>query len=145
MLLFSMCNTTEENGEKKLSTDIVNNPVTANGNKTSKDFPKISFETDIHNFGKVIQGEKVTYSFKFKNTGNANLIISDVSSSCGCTVPKFTREPVAPGESGSIQVTFKSENKKGFQNETVTIVSNMQPNTKVIKIKAMVIIPEENY
>jgi len=104
--------------------------------------PQITFTEDEHDFGKVIQGEKVTFSFRFKNTGDGDLIIADVSSSCGCTVPKFTKEPISPGSDGTILVTFDSNNRKGFQNKTVTVVSNTQPNTKVLKIKAMIIVPE---
>ena len=128
----------------KLPSDIVNNPNSASGTAKTG-IAKIEFEKNVHDFGKIIQGEKVTYAFKFKNTGDANLIISDVSSSCGCTIPKFTKDPVKPGEKGLLRVTFESDNRRGFQNKTVTVVSNTQPNTRVLKIKAQIIIPERNY
>ncbi|MCO5266262.1 MAG: DUF1573 domain-containing protein [Lentimicrobium sp.] len=66
-----------------------------------------------------------------------------MSSSCGCTVPDFPKTPIKPGESHKIDVKFDSEGRRGYQNKTITIVSNTQPNTQVIRIKAEVILPEE--
>jgi hypothetical protein len=128
--------------DAKYPADMVKNPRSADGKSSEKGMPQITFIEDEHDFGKVIQGEKVTFSFRFKNTGDGDLIIADVSSSCGCTVPKFTKEPLSPGSDGTILVTFDSNNRKGFQSKTVTVVSNTQPNTRVLKIKAMVIVPE---
>lgn len=141
--LFLSCNSS--NGKDgRLPSNIVNNPNTASGDESDKNFPVISFITDEHDFGKVIQGEKVTYTFKFENTGTADLIITDVSANCGCTTPDFTNEPVKPGATGLIKVTFDSNSRRGFQNKAVTVVSNTQPNSKILKIKAMVIVPENN-
>ncbi len=130
--------------DSKYPADMVKNPRSAEGKGSEKGLPQIAFTDEEHDFGKVIQGEKVTYSFRFKNTGSGDLIIADVSSSCGCTVPRFTKEPVKPGEEGTIQVTFDSNNRKGFQSKTVTVISNTQPNSRVLKIKAMVVLPENN-
>jgi len=127
--------------DKRLPSDIVHNPESASGND-EKGSAAIEFEEMSHDFGKIIQGEKVTYAFKFKNTGNAQLIISDVSTSCGCTVPKYTKKPLKPGETGVLNVTFDSENRRGFQHKTVTVVSNTVPNTTILKIKAQVIVPK---
>jgi hypothetical protein len=125
-----------------LSGDIVKNPNSAGG-KQDTDMPVIEFEHDSHDFGRVIQGEKVAYSFKFTNSGASDLIISRVSSSCGCTVPDFPKTPIKPGESHKIDVKFDSQNRRGFQNKSVTIISNAQPNTQVLRIKAEVVLPEE--
>ncbi len=124
-----------------LPGDIVNNPNTA-GTKQASDMPVIEFEKDVHDFGRVIQGEKVAYGFKFKNTGSSDLIISKVSSSCGCTVPDFPKVPIKPGESRKIDVKFDSQNRPGFQNKSVTIISNAQPSIQVLRIKAEVVLPE---
>jgi hypothetical protein len=134
------CGNSNDSGTK-LPSDIVNNPSSAS-DKVNKGAASIEFEKTTHDFGKIIQGEKVTYAFKFENTGTSNLIISDVSSSCGCTVPSFTKDPVKPGETGLLKVTFESENRKGFQNKTVTVVSNTQPNTTILKIKAKIVEPK---
>jgi hypothetical protein len=125
-----------------LSGDIVKNPNSAGG-KQDTDMPAIEFEHDFHDFGRVIQGEKVAYSFKFTNSGGSDLIISRVSSSCGCTVPDFPKTPIKPGESHKIDVKFDSQNRRGFQNKSVTIISNTQPNMQVLRIKAEVVLPEE--
>ena len=92
------------------------------------------FEKDVHDFGKIVEGEKVSYSFKFKNTGKVDLIISDAKGSCGCTVPQWPKNPVAPGADGVVDVTFNSSGKSGMQNKTVTLITNAIPNTKVLTI-----------
>jgi hypothetical protein len=130
------------NNNNNLPADIVNNPKSADGEESKGGVPQITFKNSEHDFGRVIEGEKITYAFKFTNTGSGNLVITNVSSSCGCTVPEYTNDPVQPGENGNIKVTFDSQNRKGFQNKTVTVVSNTQPNTKVLRIKAQVIEPE---
>ena len=129
--------------DQKLPADIVHNPNSANEPGTLNELPAVTFETEEHDFGRIIQGEVVTYAFKFTNTGKSELLIASVSTSCGCTISKFSREPIKPGEQGTIQVTFDSEGRKGFQNKTVTVLSNAQPNRHLLHIKARVEIPEE--
>jgi hypothetical protein len=141
ILLFAWGCGGSANDGSKLPSNIVNNPNSAS-NKSADGTAEIEFEKTMHDFGRIIQGEKVTYAFKFKNTGTGDLIISDVSSSCGCTIPNFTKEPVKPGKTGWLKVTFESDNRRGFQNKTVTVVSNTQPNTTLIKIKAQIVVPE---
>jgi len=132
-----------KNTEKgTLSPDLVNNPVSADSKEMQANLPVITFDQTFHDFGRVISGEKVSYSFKFKNTGNTDLLISKVSSSCGCTVPKYPHTPVKPGEEGIVEVSFDSSGRKGFQNKSVTVMSNAQPNTKILRIKAEIIRPE---
>lgn len=93
---------------------------------------KITFENTTHNFGDVSQGDKVTHAFKFKNSGDQPLIISNVLATCGCTATKWTKEPVKPGESGQITVEFDSSGRSGKQNKVVTIISNTaNPQTRI--------------
>jgi len=129
------------NNNNRISTDIVNNPITANGGSDTTSLPRFQFETDNHDFGKIIQGEKVTYSFKFKNVGKSDLVITGASGSCGCTVPSFPKNPIAPGQSGKIDVQFNSDGKKGIQNKTITVAANTQPNTVILKIKVEIVVP----
>jgi hypothetical protein len=136
-IVFASCS---NNRNQQLPADIVTNPNTASGNSEKK-LPMIVFDKDIHDFGKVIQGEKVSFGFRFKNTGNADLVIAQVNTSCGCTVPKFPKTPIKPGDEGVISVMFDSQDRKGVQNKTITVVSNCQPSNTVIRIKAMVIVP----
>jgi hypothetical protein len=130
------------NHDGKIDTQDVNIPSTANGKTPAGTEPVITFETELHDFGKITQGERVKYAFKFKNTGASELIISNAQGSCGCTVPEIPTKPIAPGEEGVISVEFNSENKHGMNEKTVTIISNANPHTKVITIKANVLVPE---
>ena len=129
--------------EEEISSDIVYNPNTADGDGDSLQLPRIEFENNIHDFGKIIQGEIVSYTFKFKNTGRSDLLITTVSASCGCTVPKYPKTPIEPGGEGSITVKYDSKGRKGFQHKKLAVISNTQPNNKIIEIKAMVYIPED--
>ena len=138
ILIFSCNNNTEENG---VNTDDISVSESADGKKND-DLPEIKFEEDAFDFGRITQGERVTHAFKFKNTGNKNLIISGASGSCGCTVPSWPKEPIGPGKEGTMEVIFNSEGKKGYQEKTVTVVTNCEPATRVVRIKADVIVAE---
>jgi len=130
------------NKERDLPAGLIENPNTASGIANPDKLPVIEFEKDFHDFGKIIQGEKVTFAFKFKNTGKAMLLISNVSTSCGCTVTDYPRGPIKIGESGKIDVSFDSEGKRGLQNKTATVFANTQPNSTILRIQSMVVLPE---
>ena len=104
---------------------------------------QMEFEEIEWNFGEINQGESVEYAFNFTNTGSDPLIITSAKGSCGCTVPVWPREPVAPGESGVIDVKFNSKGKKGKQNKRVTLITNMVPSQKVLTVKGQVNLKEE--
>ena len=126
--------------DNAINTDVVNNPATASKSTNPKDnVPKYEFEKEEHDFGTITQGESVSYAFRFKNVGNGDLVIRSANGSCGCTVPEFPKDPVKPGESAIINVTFNSEGKEGLQNKTVTLIANTIPNTYILSIKANVI------
>jgi hypothetical protein len=91
----------------------------------------------------LLQGEVVTYSFHFTNTGNAPLLISSVNSSCGCTVGSYPHEPIAPGKEGSIKVSYDSKSHHGMQNRTLTVMSNTMPAKNILRIKAKVQTPNQ--
>jgi hypothetical protein len=94
--------------------------------------PVIKFEKESYEFGKIKQGEKVTYDFKFVNTGKSPLIIKDAHATCGCTVPEVSKDPIPAGATGNVKVTFDSAGKEGLQDKVVTIVANTVPeNTQV--------------
>ncbi|WMX13809.1 MULTISPECIES: DUF1573 domain-containing protein [unclassified Aureispira] len=114
-------------------------PQNWNGGSTSQVDPNattMEFEKTIHDFGTLKDGASVSYTFKFKNTGNKPLLISNAKGSCGCTVPKWPREAIAPGASGEIQVTFNSKGKKGKQHKSVTLTANTDPANTRLYIKA---------
>ncbi|MBA3665888.1 MAG: DUF1573 domain-containing protein [Bacteroidetes bacterium] len=133
------CNGTKDDGS--INSDVVNNSATADG-KPASDLPEIKFEEEVYDFGKMTQGEKVSHAFYFKNTGSRNLIISGASGSCGCTVPTWPKEPIKSGKSEKINVVFNSDGKSGYQEKTVTLITNCEPATRVIRIKAEIIVPE---
>jgi len=139
IIILSSCNS--DSG--KLPADVVHNPITASGEADMNELPALEFVETLHDFGTVIEGETVTYSFKFENTGGSNLLISSVSASCGCTATKYTKEPVKPGDDGVVTVTFNSHRRRGFQNKTITVSANTQPNKVVLRIKAKVISPND--
>jgi hypothetical protein len=132
------------NDRNQVPADVVNIPNSANGDENLDQLPLIQFKDTEHDFGKVIQGEMVTYAFKFKNTGKADLVIANISASCGCTASKYPKTPIKPGEEDIIEVTFNSNGKQGFQNKTLTVAANTQPSNTVLTVKAMVILPEKN-
>ncbi len=101
--------------------------------------PAITFEATEYDFGRVVAGTKVEHIFTFKNTGKAPLLIQQASASCGCTVPQWPREPIAPGAAGEIRVAFDSEGREGVQNKIVTILANTQPNTTRLEIRGQVL------
>lgn len=139
LLLLSACDNVKEEGE--ISTDLVTNPKSAS--KPSDKQPIITFDKTEHDFGTILQGERVTYTFHFTNTGNTPLIISNVGSSCGCTVGDFSRTPVEPGKSGSIKATYDSKGHHGFQSRTLTVISNTNPNKTILRLKATVKTPDQ--
>lgn len=132
-----------DNNNKKISTSVVKNENSATTTVDAGNLPAMKFEETEHEFGRIIQGEKVSYTFKFKNTGGSDLLISKVSTSCGCTATDYPKDPVKPGESGKIEVTYDSHNKKGYQNKTITVLANTDPNYITLFIKATVDVPEQ--
>ena len=131
---FCNCSNNGNQNNDTISTDVVNNPKSAAGMGDTTQLPKMQFETDMHDFGNITEGEKVEYDFKFKNTGASDLVISSAKGSCGCTIPVWSKEPIPPGGESIIKVSFNSEGKHGMVDKKVTIVANTNPNTKVLKI-----------
>ena len=125
-------NSCDRKGDGKMTTDMVTNSETASG-KENIPVSQIKFDSDTFNFGTIEEGEKVSHSFKFTNTGTNDLIILNAKAGCGCTVPSWPKEPIAPGKSGVIDVVFNSEGKPGKANKEVTVYANTEPaNPKVV-------------
>ncbi len=100
--------------------------------------PKIAFNAKTFDYGVIMQGDKVEHEFKFTNKGNANLLITNVSASCGCTKPTYPFIPIKPGEEGSIGVVFDSKGKLGRSIPTITVVTNARPTTYKLKLTGFV-------
>lgn len=118
--------------------DLIRNPQSAQGFDEKESMPVISFDSDVHDFGRLSAGESISYSFHFRNTGKADLIISGCSATCGCTIADYPKDRIAPGGEGYITVTFKSAGKSGQQFQEVTVVTNAQPSRVKLKILAQV-------
>jgi len=95
---------------------------------------EITFEKTTQEFGDIKQGQTVTAVFKFKNTGKSPVILSNVQTTCGCTVPTWTREPIAPGKTAEINATFNSAGKMGMQNKVITVFSNAKNSQTQVSI-----------
>ena len=105
---------------------------------SSKGTAIISFSKVEHDFGKITEGEKVACVFKFTNTGDGDLVINSATTSCGCTVPKFDKKPIKPGNSGTLEVVFDSSKYDGKQSKTVTVRSNASSKVMVLRVVAQV-------
>lgn len=125
-------------GSNEVTPDIVNNPATASGQTQNGKTPKFEFDMTEYDFGTIKQGQKVTQIFKFKNVGDGDLVITDAQGSCGCTVPTYPKDPIAPGKTGEIQVVFDSKNKKDDQSKTVKLFANTSPTETVLTLKGFV-------
>jgi hypothetical protein len=124
---------------KQVGSEIVNNTATAeNPTAENENTTEITFDQNMFDFGTIKEGELVNYKFKFKNTGKNPLLITNASASCGCTVPNWPKEPIAPGQGGEIDVTFNSEGKPNHAEKTVTVVANTTPTNTMLLIKGEV-------
>ncbi len=125
---------------KKVDVDMIENTATANDpNAESTNTTEMTFETMEHNFGDIIEGQSVEKTYYFTNTGKTQLLIDRCDVTCGCTVPSFPKEPIAPGEKGAIKVVFNSSGKSGLNNKTVTVFANVKGGSIVLKFVANVL------
>jgi hypothetical protein len=103
------------------------------------DAAAFKFEKESFDFGQITDGEKVSYDFKFTNIGKSPLIITSATATCGCTVPEYPKEPIAPGAEGIVKVVFDSTGKPGMQNKVVTITANTVPEITQLNILGNVV------
>jgi hypothetical protein len=106
--------------------------------KPTGPIPAFQFQTTDHDFGTINEGQIVEYTYAFKNTGEAPLIIQGAQGSCGCTVPDWSKEPIPVGGTGYVKAKFDSNGKQNIQNKTVTVTANTWPKQTVLRFKAMV-------
>ena len=109
------------------------------GSLSGGELAEISFREYEHDFGKIIEGEKVAHIFAFENKGSGNLVIESASTSCGCTVPKYDRSPIPAGKGGNLEVVFDSNGRNGMQTKTISVRSNSKTEVVILKITAEVI------
>ncbi len=99
----------------------------------------MSFETEVIDYGTILQNADGKKIFTFTNTGNAPLLITKVKTSCGCTVPSYSKAPILPGDKGQLEIHYNTR-KVGAFVKTVTVVSNAQEGNKILKIKGNVVV-----
>jgi hypothetical protein len=128
-------------GNKATTTPAATAPADAAATPETKPegpLPTLDFERTDYDFGTIREGQKVNFTYKFKNNGTAPLIVQNVQPSCGCTAPDWTKEPIPVGGTGFVKVEFDSSGKPGMQNKMVTVTSNTWPKQMKLNFKAMV-------
>jgi hypothetical protein len=140
VLLFARCDNMFKN--KKINTGTINNSATPNGNNGDQ-MPDMKFDEEDHNIGTIEQGEVLDFSFKFTNTGKADLLINNCTASCGCTIPNWPKQPIRQGESGYIDVQFDSKGKQNEITKEVSVSTNCNPALRKIKFHGFVKVPEK--
>ena len=132
---FTACN----NGDAKSK---INKENLANAeerdNKIGKGAPVASFDKETFDFGTVKEGEIVKTTFVLTNNGRSDLVVTDAKATCGCTVPVWPKDPIAPGEKGNIEVSFNTSGKPNKQSKSVTLYTNTEKGTEIVKITGMV-------
>jgi hypothetical protein len=124
-------------GKKPASTP-VNAVEPVADEKPEGPLPVLDFQKTEHDFGTIQEGKIVEYTYAFKNTGEAPLIIQNAQPSCGCTVPDWSKEPIPVGGTGFIKASFDSNGKPNVQNKTITVTANTWPKQTTLRFKAMV-------
>jgi hypothetical protein len=99
-----------------------------------RDTTQVELIDSVFNFGVINEGEKVSYNFRFKNVGNKSLIIINASASCGCTIPEKPENPIPPGDTGIIKVSFNSAGKKGFNSKFISVEANTYPAFPILML-----------
>ncbi|MEO1012487.1 MAG: DUF1573 domain-containing protein [Bacteroidota bacterium] len=125
----------KENASSKIDTDNV--AQAAVRDEAAKKHPVMAFEKSEHDFGTIEQGTAQETVFKFTNTGDAPLIITEAKSSCGCTVPNPPKDPIAPGDTGELLVKFNGSGQNQVT-KTITVTANTEKGSEILRIKAFV-------
>lgn len=137
------CQLTDHSERDEVTTDDITFTKSGYENMDPDELPKLTFASLEQDMGKVIQGARVEKNYGFTNTGKSPLVISDVRSTCGCTVGKdWPKAPIKPGEGGEITVSFDSEGRTGAQHKTITVVANTDPPSTVLTLIGEVLGPQ---
>lgn len=129
---------------RSVSTDMIVMPATASSSgELEVQRPVLAFEDTVVSFGTVSEGFVFSHTFSFVNKGPGTALIADVSTTCGCTVPKtWPREPLAPGERGEVEVSFDTHEKSGEQDKVISVVANTDPGVIRLHLVGSVVTPE---
>ena len=141
VLLWSACKKDSDGAQRLgggMNSDMIHNPATADLPTDTNQLARITFEQAEFDFGTVKEGDVVNHDFKFTNTGKVPLTILKARSTCGCTIPEWSEEPIAPGASGVISAKFNTEGKSNNQTKRITVTANTYPNDNVVKLIGVV-------
>ncbi|WP_147625568.1 MULTISPECIES: DUF1573 domain-containing protein [Porphyromonadaceae] len=136
IILICSCNNKER---KQTDENTISNSITTlhtDSVQGTDTLAKVQIEDPHFNFGEIQKGEIVTHTFKIKNTGTKNLLITHTESSCGCTIPKYDKKPIPPGGEGKIEVEFNSSGRMGKQYKVIHIFANIPEKSFTLKITA---------
>lgn len=133
MLAFTSC---KDDAASKVNSENV--AVAAERDANAGNFPVLKLDKEVHDFGTIVNGTPVETIFKYTNTGNSMLVVSNIKSTCGCTVPSNYTKEVAPGETGQFTVKFNGKGS-GKVSKSLTMTTNTEKGTQIVKITAMVI------
>ncbi len=132
MVAFTSC---KEDAASKVKSENV--AVAAERDANAGNFPVLELDKETHDFGTLMNGTPVETVFKYKNTGNSMLVVSNIKSTCGCTVPSNYTKEVAPGETGQFTVKFNGKGN-GKVSKSLTMTTNTEKGTQIVKISAMI-------
>ncbi|NJN34495.1 MAG: DUF1573 domain-containing protein [Saprospiraceae bacterium] len=124
--------------EKTRNADIVRMPISSDKPLDTVNVPKINFDSKEFDFGKVKEGTTVKHAFRFTNTGQTPLLITDVRTTCGCTIPTWNKNPIAPGSSDVLNVAFDTKQKLNEQVKKITLLANTYPSETVLILRGVV-------
>lgn len=119
--------------------DLIRLPIGPNGDVDTSFLAKIVFESEEINFDTVTSDTVLEYQYEFTNKGLKNLVILDVRSSCGCTIPSYSEDPIPPGRTGTIDIRYDTKDLNGLQEKIIRVYSNTYPNESLLKLKGFVI------
>ncbi len=133
MVAFTSC---KDNAENKIQSDNVAEAAARDAN--SGKFPSIEFNETVHDFGTIPNGTPVSTVFKYTNKGESPLVVSDIKSTCGCTVPSDWTREVMPGQTGEFKVNFDGKGNGNQVSKTITLTTNTEKGSETVSIKAFV-------
>jgi hypothetical protein len=129
--------------DRSVGTEMIDIPTNEDGSVNEDELPVINFAEKTFQAGKITQGEIITHTFKFTNTGEAPLLIATVDGSCGCTIPRsYPTGKIMPGEGGEIEVEYNSDGKSGIQDVSIIVSANTVPAATQLMIKTEVVVPD---
>lgn len=139
LVLIISCKNDNSNPESDdIVSSIVNIPVGPDEIIDTSVAAHLSFETTLVDWDTIRNGQTFTYAFKYTNTGKRPALISDVKTSCGCAATTYTSDPVQPGESGEIKVTFNSTGRLGYQKKSINVIGNTYPPRTLLYLQGFV-------